>query len=255
MKPVFLLIGFIFVLSLLLSYTLILGPHFIHAQLGGPNNPGTKIGVKITSLKANQTVPIGPLTIYGTSSDTPDTDCKVFVDWNDTKPMQNVTGIGRGGLKDYSKWTFTYTDRYHLIGEGTNELTSKILCRGNLTNNVTTKFFSVNIIGSADFTNSSNSRTYSGQIVQPFHSISNTSKAGDPKSNIYVEITGEYSGNKNNNEDNKIVKFKTSSNMISSKANKTQEQSNFDVNHQDLTKLIHSLIREKLNKISDQLVH
>ena len=65
------------------------------------------MGVKITSPKANQTVPIGTLTIYGTSSDTPDTNCKVFVDWNNTKPMQNVTGIGPGGLDDYSKWTYT----------------------------------------------------------------------------------------------------------------------------------------------------
>ena len=30
-----------------------------------------KIGVKIALLKANQTVPIGQLTIYGTSTDTP----------------------------------------------------------------------------------------------------------------------------------------------------------------------------------------
>lgn len=153
--------------SLLLSYTFFLGANFIHAQLASPNNPiGPKIGVKITSLKANQTVPVGPLTIYGTSSDTPDTNCKVFVDWNDTKPMQNVTGIGQGGHGDYSKWTFTYTNRYHFISKGINELTSKISCYGNQTNNITTKFYSVNIIGSTDFTNSGTSRTYSGCQAQ-----------------------------------------------------------------------------------------
>ena len=212
------------------------------------------MGVKITSPKANQTVPVGTLTIYGTSSDTPDTNCKVFVDWNNTKPMQNVTGIGPGGLDDYSKWTFTYTQGYHLISEGTNELTSKISCYGNLTNNVATKFYSVSITGSTNSINSSIPRTYAGHILQPFQSV-NSSKAEDPKSNFYVEISGDYSGNKKNDGDDKIIKFKTSSSMISSKDNKTQDgQNNFDDNHQDLNKVIHDLIKEKLNRISNQFV-
>lgn len=257
LKSVFLLIVVMFMLSVLLIYALFLGPHFIHAQLGSPTNTiNLKIGVKITSLKANQIVPIGPLTIYGTSTDTKNTNCKVFVDWNDTKPMQNVTGIGSGGLNDYSKWTFTYTDRYHLIGEGNNELTSKISCDRNQTSNSTTKFFSVNITGSTNITNSSVSRTHASHILQPFHPVDNISKAEDTKSNVYVEITGEYSGNKNNNGEDKIIKFRTSSNMISSKANKTQDgQNNFDVKHHDLTEFIHNLVREKLDRLSDQFVH
>src|SRR4029078_8890995 len=84
-----------------------------------------KIGVKITSLKANQTVPTGELTIHGTSSDTAATNCHVYADWKHLKPMQNVTAAGPGGQTDYSNWTFTYTRNYHLIIEGTNELTSK----------------------------------------------------------------------------------------------------------------------------------
>ena len=168
--------------------------------MAGPTNTtGPKMGVKITSPKANQTVPVGTLTVYGTSSDTPDTNCKVFIDWNNTKPMQNVTGIGPGGLDDYSKWTFTYTQGYHLISEGTNELTSKISCYSNLMKNVTTKFYSVSINGSTNSINSSITRTYAGHILQPFQSV-NSSKAGEPKSNVYVEIRGE-SGNKNNNGD------------------------------------------------------
>jgi len=224
--------------------------------LAGPTNTtGSKMGVKITSPKANQTVPIGTLTVYGTSSDTPDTNCKVFVDWNNTKPMQNVIGIGPGGLDDYSKWTFTYTQGYHLISEGTNELTSKISCYGNLTNNVTTKFYSVSITGSTNSINSSMPRTYAGHILQPYHSINN-SKAGEPKSNFYIEISGDYSGNKNYNGNDKIIKFKTSGSMISSKDNKTQDgQNNFDDNYQDLNKVIHDLIKEKLNRISNQFVH
>ena len=50
-----------------------------------------KIGVKIMSPAGNVTVPSGPLTIYGISSDTSKTNCRVYVDWNDLKPMQNVT--------------------------------------------------------------------------------------------------------------------------------------------------------------------
>ena len=110
-----------------------------------------KIGVKITSPKATQTVPLGELTIYGTSSDTQETDCQVWVDWNDTKPMQNVTGIGQGGPKDYSNWTFTYSQRYQLIKEGTNELTSKITCSDAPGfGNMTSKFYSINITGTVN---------------------------------------------------------------------------------------------------------
>jgi hypothetical protein len=54
--------------------------------------------------------------------------------------------------------------------------------------------------------------------------------------------------------DDKIIKFKTSSNMISSKVNETNtERNGFDVN-QDRTRLIHNLIKEKLERISNQFV-
>ncbi len=128
LKSPVLTISVLFLVSMLLTSVIFVGPYFVHAQLSSTNNILTsqKIGVKITSPKANQTVPLGQLTIYGTSSDTAETNCQVYVDWDDAKPMQNVTGIGPGGLDDYSNWTFTYTQNYHLISEGTNELTSKI---------------------------------------------------------------------------------------------------------------------------------
>jgi hypothetical protein len=47
----------------------------------------------------------------------------------------------------YSNWTFTYTDAYHLISEGTNELTSKISCYSNPDN--ITKYYSINVTGLA----------------------------------------------------------------------------------------------------------
>ena len=106
-----------------------------------------KLGVKITSPLKNATVPAGQLTISGISSDTAITNCMVSIDWNDLKPMQNVTANGPGGATDYSNWTYTYNESYHNISAGINELTSKITCYDN-PSNITKKYYSVNITGS-----------------------------------------------------------------------------------------------------------
>ena len=114
------------------------------------------IGVKIVSPIANQTLPVGELNISGTSTDTATTDCNVYVDVNDFKPLQNTTAAGPGGQTDYSNWTFTYTKKYHLITEGQNELTAKLSCNGNsLLNNTSnissakSKWYSINVTGMA----------------------------------------------------------------------------------------------------------
>jgi len=109
--------------------------------------PVSKVGIKITFPKTNITVPVGPLVVNGTSTDTSQTDCQVHIDWNDLKPMQNVTAAGINGTNDYSKWTFTFSQNYHLIVEGTNELTSKIVCLDDSLGNITTKFYSINVTG------------------------------------------------------------------------------------------------------------
>jgi hypothetical protein len=70
----------------------------------------------------------------------------VFVDWNDLKPMQNVSAKGSGGPNDYSNWTYTYNETYHNITAGINELTSKITCYDN-PSNITSKYYSVNVTG------------------------------------------------------------------------------------------------------------
>ncbi len=103
------------------------------------------IGVKITSLITGQQVPAGELTISGTSTDDTTTDCTVYADVNDIKPFQKTVATGPGGLDDYSTWTFTYTNNYHLITNGTNELTTKLSCLSNPTN--LTKWNSVNVTG------------------------------------------------------------------------------------------------------------
>jgi hypothetical protein len=112
--------------------------------------PSPIIGVKVTSPTTGQQVPTGELTISGTSTDNATTDCTVYADWNNTKPFQTAIATGPAGVNDYSRWTFTYTKDYHLITNGTNNLTSKLSCFdesdvGSTAN--LTKSYSVNVIG------------------------------------------------------------------------------------------------------------
>jgi hypothetical protein len=110
--------------------------------------PPPIMGIKITSPVANQ-VPVGELTISGISTDNATTNCTVYTDWNNTKPFQKAVATGLGGVDDYSKWNFTYTDKYHLITNGTNNLTSKLSCINNNdggTANLTT-YYSLDVTG------------------------------------------------------------------------------------------------------------
>jgi hypothetical protein len=84
--------------------------------------------IQITSHQDGSQVPVGELTIQGTSSDNPERNCQVYADVNDIAPLQNATATGVNGGDDYSQWTFTYTQDYQLITQGANELTAKISC-------------------------------------------------------------------------------------------------------------------------------
>ena len=120
-------------------------------------HPSNTVGVKITSPATGQNVPAGELRVSGTSTDNSTTDCQVYVDLNDMKPMQKTTALGPGGQNDYSNWTFTYTNRYHLISEEANELTSKLSCIDNPAN--ITKYYSVNVTGVATSSATANNTT------------------------------------------------------------------------------------------------
>ena len=112
----------------------------------------TKYGVKITYPSDGEAVSDGELTIFGTARyDATNNACTVYADWNDSQPMQkampaglNFTEFGRNS-NDYSSWTFTYTSQYHLISEGTNELTAKLSCDVGPFNS--TKYDSVTVTG------------------------------------------------------------------------------------------------------------
>jgi hypothetical protein len=130
-------------LSLIIGIIIIMMTNSIFAQA----QQDTTIGIKIISPIKDQQVPAGELTISGISTDSAATDCTVYADWNNLKPFQTATATGPGGVNDYSTWNFTYTPQYHIITNGTNELTAKLSCIGNPTN--LTKWNSVNVTGGA----------------------------------------------------------------------------------------------------------
>ena len=68
---------------------------FLYAQI-----PPIMLGIKITSPSTGQQVPVGELTISGTSTDNATTDCTVYADWNNTKPFQKAVATGPGGFDD-----------------------------------------------------------------------------------------------------------------------------------------------------------
>jgi hypothetical protein len=140
----------------------------VQAQLQQQQQRSPMIGIKITSPSTGQQVPVGELTISGISTDNATSDCTVYADWNNTKPFQTATATGSGGINDYSRWTFTYTDKYHLITNGTNNLTSKLSCVND--SNVgfanLTKFYSVNIIGVTTMNNTANTTSNFEEVQQ-----------------------------------------------------------------------------------------
>jgi hypothetical protein len=131
-----------------------------HAQAQLQQQHSPIMGVKITSPAADQ-VPVGQLTISGISTDNATSDCTVYADWNNTKPFQKAIAAGPGGVDDYSKWNYTYTDKYHLITNGTNNLTSKLSCLSSPMN--LTKWNSIDIIGEVSLTIQKNNFTSGNQ--------------------------------------------------------------------------------------------
>ena len=99
-------------------------------------------GVRITSPVKGQQVPMGDLTISGTSKGNATTNCKVSIIVNGVKPYQNASASGPGSASDYSKWSFNLNSG--MIKEGVNKITAKFACRPNPS---VASFYSVSVIG------------------------------------------------------------------------------------------------------------
>ena len=146
------------------------------------------ISIKIESPLSNQQVPVGELTISGTSSDNSTSQCQVYVDWNNLKPYQLATPKGSNGSADFSNWSFTYTSKYHLIQTGLNDLTSKITCLVPPAGPTVTKWNSVNVTGSTSPNQSSN-------VQLPLPTADNNSPASSnlqtssPQSETLIDTT------------------------------------------------------------------
>ena len=123
--------------------TLVLGVSLLAAGFATTSAYGL---VKITSPAKGQQVPVGNITISGTSSSNATNHCTVLVIINSIKPYQQATSTGKKGPNDYSNWTFTATPKYSTIKEGTNKITAKYSCLPNVN---LTKFYSVNVTGVA----------------------------------------------------------------------------------------------------------
>ena len=167
------------------------------------------IGVKIISPIAGQQVPVGELTISGVSTDNATTDCTVYADWNDQKPFQKAVATGLGGTNDYSTWTFTYTQNYHLITNGTNNLTSKLSCLSNPTN--VTKWNSVNVIGEVDLTAPKNDAS-SREELTSFEGQNLTTIGNQTKNITDVSQTNTSLNNAPDNDNNNSATTKSPEN-------------------------------------------
>ena len=103
------------------------------------------VALKIISPVEGQKVPVGQLTVSGTSIDDVNTDCRIDINWNDQVPFQKAIAVGPGGANDYSRWTSTFSGNYHII-EGINKITAILSCPDNPNSGVD---YSVNVIGVA----------------------------------------------------------------------------------------------------------
>ncbi len=189
----------------------------------------TAISIKInTPADLARVVPSGDLTISGISSDDDTKNCQVYADWNDMKPMQNVTPSGPKGNADYSKWSFTYTGSYHNIVEGPNELTSKITCYDQ-GQNASSKFYSINVTGTKNGGKIAND-TVQQSNENTDNEVTNISPVKDNNSNSTNDIVQQSNDKSDNSEDVVVTVVSSDGSEVKSQkdseANDTVQQSN-----------------------------
>jgi Concanavalin A-like lectin/glucanases superfamily len=144
--------------------------------------------IEITSPSQGQQVPVGELTISGTSAANATTNCQVDVDWNNQKPYRKTLATGPGGVNDYSNWTFTYTKDYHLITNGTNELTARLSCTDN---SIPVAWDTVDVLGtssSTTTTSTSNVRCISNDDQIGISKLVNATNITNATTNITTNL-------------------------------------------------------------------
>jgi len=130
-----------------------------------------RLKVTITYPDVKEEVPVGNLTIYGTSSDDAVRSCHILILLNDDKPYQSALATGPEGKDDYSRWTFTFDPYSSLIKQGENEIVSKIVCiqQGVAnSNNLSASHNKINVTGSRGIyqqTDSSSSNSSIGPAI------------------------------------------------------------------------------------------
>ena len=157
----------------------------IYAQFQNNNNSKTLLGVNITSPEKGQQIPVGNnLTVSGKSTDEPTSnDCQVSVIVNSIKPYQPATANGTIGKNDYSRWFFVLSSNYTSIKEGVNEITAKLSCLSSLSNNNTTKWYSINVTGIPTAIN--NNITFppqSSSVISPSNQDESNNNNNEPQS-------------------------------------------------------------------------
>ena len=172
------------------------------------------ISIKIESPLGNQKVAVGQLSISGTSSDNSSAQCQVYLDWNNLKPYQLATPTGSNGSADFSKWSFTYTSKYHLIQTGLNDLTSKITCLVPPAGPTVTKWYSINVTGVTTSNQSSNVQlplptantkspaSNNQTLASNNQTLASNTQTSSPQSGASVDTTNTSNSNKINLEIN-----------------------------------------------------
>ena len=109
-----------------------------------PNVPD-KLRVKISFPSFNQQIPAGELPVIGTSSDNESSLCEVYLDWNNDNDFHQAREQVRADILTFQHG-YVYSEKNHLIVNGTNDLTAKLLCSVNNNFNLT-RYNSIKIIG------------------------------------------------------------------------------------------------------------
>jgi len=187
----------------------------------------TGVGVKINTPSDSVSVPVGDLTIYGASSDNNATNCQVYADWNDLKPMQIVTADGPKGDTDYSKWSYTYNGDYHGIVEGSNELTSKITCYDQAQKLATSKSYSINVTGAKGESEIENNTANESTVSQDTKilPVKSSSSSNIDSSNDTVEKSSESTVSDSEDANDTVEKSSESTVSDSEDANDPVEKS------------------------------